>query len=111
MLDYGDVATVAAVLGCGRRTSAHDTVPFALWAAARHLGNYELAFWTTARAGGDVDTTCAIVGGIVASRPGGEPPRTWTERTEALPEWAVAAPSPAVRPPRPTPWDGRGAGG
>ncbi|SEN38180.1 ADP-ribosylglycohydrolase family protein [Actinacidiphila rubida] len=91
MLDYGDVATVAAVLGCGRRTSAHDTVPFALWAAARHLGDYERAFWTTARAGGDVDTTCAIVGGIVAARAGGEPPATWTERTETLPDWAVPA--------------------
>lgn len=91
MLDYGDVATVAAVLGCGRRTSAHDTVPLTLWAAARHLDDYERAFWTTARAGGDVDTTCAIVGGILAARPGGGPPPTWTERTEALPDWAVPA--------------------
>ena len=91
MLDYADVATVAAVLGCGRRTSAHDTVPFTLWSAARHLGQYERAFWTTARAGGDVDTTCAIVGGIVAARPGGEPPNAWTQRTEALPHWAVPA--------------------
>ena len=41
MLDYGDAATVAAVLGCGRRTSAHDTVPFALWSAARGLGDFE----------------------------------------------------------------------
>jgi ADP-ribosylglycohydrolase len=89
LLDYADVATVAAVLGCGRRTSAHDTVPFALWSAARHLGDYERAFWTTARAGGDVDTTCAIVGGIIASRPGGEPPSSWTAWTEALPEWAA----------------------
>jgi ADP-ribosylglycohydrolase len=91
MLDYDDVATVAAVLGCGRRTSALDTVPFALWSAARHLGDYAGAFWTTARAGGDVDTNCAIVGGVVASRPGGEPPATWTGRTEPLPEWAVVA--------------------
>jgi ADP-ribosylglycohydrolase len=91
MLDYADVATVAAVLGCGRRTSAHDTVPFALWAAARHLGDYRQAFWATARAGGDVDTTCAIVGGIVAARPGGEPPATWTERTEGLPDWAMVS--------------------
>jgi ADP-ribosylglycohydrolase len=91
MLDYADVATVAAVLGCGRRTSAHDTVPFALWSAARHLGDYERAFWTTAKAGGDVDTTCAIVGGIVAARPGGEPPAAWTGRTEALPDWATAS--------------------
>ncbi|MBD0740568.1 ADP-ribosylglycohydrolase family protein [Streptomyces sp. CBMA29] len=90
MLDYADVATVAAVLGCGRRTSAHDTVPFALWAAARHLDDYEQAFWATARAGGDVDTTCAIVGGIVASRPGGRPPGEWRERTEVLPAWALS---------------------
>jgi ADP-ribosylglycohydrolase len=74
------------VLGCGRRTSAHDTVPFARWSAARRLGDYERALWTTARAGGDVDTTCAIVGGIIASRPGGEPPAGRTRRTEALPE-------------------------
>jgi ADP-ribosylglycohydrolase len=91
MLDYADVATVAAVLGCGRRTSAHDTVPFTLWAAARHLDDYERAFWTTARAGGDVDTNCAIVGGIIAGRLGGEPPATWTRRTEPLPEWAAVA--------------------
>ncbi|WP_037913884.1 ADP-ribosylglycohydrolase family protein [Actinacidiphila yeochonensis] len=91
MLDYDDVATVAAVLGCGRRTSALDTVPFTLWAAARHLGDYEGAFWATARAGGDVDTTCAIVGGIVAAAPEGGPPAPWTRRTEPLPEWAVAA--------------------
>jgi ADP-ribosylglycohydrolase len=91
MLDYADVATVAAVLGCGRRTSAHDTVPFTLWAAARHADDFERAFWATARAGGDVDTTCAIVGGIVAARPGGAPPPTWTVRTEPLPEWAVTS--------------------
>ncbi|MFF3560420.1 ADP-ribosylglycohydrolase family protein [Streptomyces sp. NPDC002574] len=90
MLDYDDVATVAAVLGCGRRTSAHDTVPFALWAAVRGLGDYERAFWTTARAGGDVDTTCAIVGGIVAARPDGEPPKAWLDRCEPLPEWLPA---------------------
>ncbi|MFF4954800.1 ADP-ribosylglycohydrolase family protein [Streptomyces chattanoogensis] len=88
MLDYADSGTVAAVLGCGRRTSAHDTVPFTLWAAARHLGDYEKAFWATAQAGGDVDTTCAIVGGIVASDPAGAPPRAWLDGTEALPAWA-----------------------
>jgi ADP-ribosylglycohydrolase len=90
MLDYADVATVAAVLGCGRRTSAHDTVPFALWAAARGLGDYRAAFWTTARAGGDVDTTCAIVGGVVAARPDGDPPAEWLERSEPLPRWVPA---------------------
>jgi ADP-ribosylglycohydrolase len=87
MLDYGDAGTVAAVLGCGRRTSAHDTVPFALWSAARALGDYERAFWTTAQVGGDVDTTCAIVGGVLGAGKAGMPPAEWTERTEALPDW------------------------
>ncbi|OKI08003.1 hypothetical protein A6A06_34630 [Streptomyces sp. CB02923] len=86
MLDYGDAGTVAAVLGCGRRTSAHDTVPFTLWAAARHLGDFKQAFWATAQAGGDVDTTCAVVGGIVAAG-GATPPQDWLDRTEPLPGW------------------------
>ncbi|MEU9331906.1 ADP-ribosylglycohydrolase family protein [Streptomyces sp. NPDC048290] len=87
MLDYDDAATVAAVLGCGRRTTAHDTVPFALWSAARALGDYERAFWTTAQVGGDVDTTCAIVGGVLAAGKAGAPPVAWGERVEALPGW------------------------
>ncbi|WP_328320041.1 ADP-ribosylglycohydrolase family protein [Streptomyces sp. NBC_00388] len=87
MLDYDDAGTVAAVLGCGRRTSAHDTVPFALWSAARGLGDFERVFWTTAQVGGDVDTTCAIAGGVVAAAVGGMPPTGWLERTEELPEW------------------------
>ena len=91
MLDYADSGTVAAVLGCGRRTSAHDTVPFTLWAAARHLGDYETAFWSTVQAGGDMDTTCAIVGGIVAAGPGGAPPRAWLDGAEPLPAWAPTA--------------------
>ena len=90
MLDYGDVGTVAAVLGCGRRNTAHDTVPFALWSAARNLGDYAEAFWTTVRAGGDVDTTCAIVGGVVAATAAGAPPAEWLDRTEALPGWTPA---------------------
>ncbi|MEW2514178.1 ADP-ribosylglycohydrolase family protein [Streptomyces sp. NPDC046870] len=87
MLDYADAATVAAVLGCGRRTTAHDTVPFALWSAARSLGDYASAFWTTAQVGGDVDTTCAIVGGVLAAGKAGAPPAEWVRHTEALPDW------------------------
>ncbi len=92
MLDYADAGTVAAVLGCGRRTAAQDTVPFALWSAARALGDYERAFWTTAQVGGDVDTTCAIVGGVIAAGTAGAPPAGWAEQTEAIPEWV---PTPA----------------
>ncbi|WP_424890705.1 ADP-ribosylglycohydrolase family protein [Streptomyces sp. XH2] len=90
MLDYGDATTVAAVLGCGRRTSAHDTVPFALWSAARNLTSYESGFWTTAQVGGDVDTNCAIVGGVVAAGERGTPPADWLRRTEQLPDWLPA---------------------
>ncbi|MFF1544881.1 ADP-ribosylglycohydrolase family protein [Streptomyces sp. NPDC058291] len=87
MLDYADATTVAAVLGSGRRTSAHDTVPFALWSAARALGDYETAFWTTAQVGGDVDTTCAIVGGVLAAGKAGTPPAAWSRQVEELPRW------------------------
>ncbi|MEU9417550.1 ADP-ribosylglycohydrolase family protein [Streptomyces sp. NPDC051000] len=87
MLDYDDATTVAAVLGCGRRTSAHDTVPFALWSAARALDDYERAFWTTAQVGGDVDTTCAIVGGVLGARGDAVLPEAWLSRTEDLPAW------------------------
>lgn len=60
------VATAASVLGNGTRLSAQDTVPFTLWALARHLDSFEDALWTTVSALGDRDTTCAIVGGIAA---------------------------------------------
>jgi len=76
-------------LGNGRHTSAQDTVPFALWVAARNLTDYEQTFWTTASAGGDVDTTCAIVGGIVAAHVGASGlPAHWRASCEPLPAWA-----------------------
>ena len=69
------------ILGSGEKVSAQDTVPFCLWSAAHRLDNYEAALWNTARGLGDVDTTCAIVGGIVAlSAP--EIPETWLKRRE-----------------------------
>ncbi|NYI07220.1 ADP-ribosylglycohydrolase family protein [Allostreptomyces psammosilenae] len=88
LLDQPDVELAAYRLGNGRRVSAADTVPFALWCAARHLDDYPAALWATASAGGDVDTTCAIVGGIVAARVGvaGVPAR-WRAAREPLPDW------------------------
>ncbi|MFH0900962.1 MAG: ADP-ribosylglycohydrolase family protein [Pseudomonadota bacterium] len=69
-------ALAAGKLGSGRRVICSDTVPFALWCAARHLDDYEHAMWSTVSGLGDRDTTCAIVGGIVAVRVGemGLPP-------------------------------------
>jgi ADP-ribosylglycohydrolase len=62
-----DVRTAVAALGNGSRVISADTVPLSIWAAARHLHDFEEAMWTTVAALGDRDTTCAIVGGIVAS--------------------------------------------
>jgi ADP-ribosylglycohydrolase len=60
-------------------------VPFSLWCASRHLDRYEEALWATVSGLGDRDTTCAIVGGIVALRVGAEGlPRDWLARREPL---------------------------
>lgn len=72
-------------LGTGESISAQDTVPYCLWCAAHHLGDYETAMWVTVASLGDRDTTCAIVGGIVALSAGQVPPE-WVERREPLPE-------------------------
>lgn len=60
------VETVISQVGNGRRISCQDTVPFCVWVAANHLDDYRTAIVRTIRAGGDIDTNCAIVGGIVA---------------------------------------------
>ncbi|WP_457029796.1 ADP-ribosylglycohydrolase family protein [Kitasatospora sp. P5_F3] len=96
LLGEPDYRTAAYVLGNGSRTSAADTVPFALWAAARNLADFEAALWETVSAGGDVDTTAAIVGGIVAAHTGSAGiPAAWLAATEPLPAWATAAPGTA----------------
>jgi ADP-ribosylglycohydrolase len=80
--------TAAAVLGTGRLVSAADTVPLALWLAARDLDDYAEAVWSAAEVAEDVDTMCAIVGGIVASRVGVTGiPADWRQSTEPLPPW------------------------
>ncbi|MER8182336.1 ADP-ribosylglycohydrolase family protein [Kitasatospora sp. NPDC094015] len=81
----------AELLGNGERIRASDTVPFALWSAAHHLDSLTDALWTTAEGLGDVDTTCAIVGGTVAARTGSAAvPSAWTLRREPLPDWVHA---------------------
>lgn len=75
----------AARLGSGKRVLSWDTVPFALWCAARHLDDFEEAMWCTVAGLGDRDTTCAIVGGIVALRVGhGGLPAAWLQRREPV---------------------------
>ncbi|WP_354637420.1 ADP-ribosylglycohydrolase family protein [Kitasatospora camelliae] len=93
LLDIDDHHAVAALLGNGSRVTALDTVPFALWTAARHLDDYPQAIWTAISAGGDVDTTAAIVGGIVAARTGTTGiPADWLAAREPLPAWATPPP-------------------
>lgn len=88
------VAEAAYELGNGCRVTAQDTVPFTMWVAATYLDDYPAAITACVEAGGDVDTTAAIVGGVVAAftsvgdRPevNGVPP-TWADAREPLPAW------------------------
>ncbi|HEX4813382.1 MAG TPA: ADP-ribosylglycohydrolase family protein [Nonomuraea sp.] len=92
LLTISDPTLAARMLGNGRQVTAHDTVPLTLWMAARQRHDFEAAMWTTAAAGGDVDTTCAIVGGIIAASEKKHLPPQWTARCEPLPGWAVSPP-------------------
>jgi len=71
-------------LGNGSDVLCRDTVPFVLFSAARSLDSFEHAFWETATGQGDVDTTCAMVGAIVAAA-GAPPPGAWLAQREPLP--------------------------
>jgi ADP-ribosylglycohydrolase len=78
------IVTAVNKLGNGSRVCCDDTVPLCLWIAAHHLGRYEDALWLTVSAQGDMDTNCAIVGGILAAG-GAAIPAAWLARREPLP--------------------------
>lgn len=84
----GSQQFAVSILGNGTEMSAQDTVPFALWCCSHHLDNYAEALWLAVSGGGDRDTICAIVGGVVACFVGanGIPPQ-WLARRESLPLW------------------------
>ena len=89
LLHLADPRSASASLGNGRYISAPDTVPFCLWVVAKHPDDFVDAFWATASVGGDIDTTCSIVGGILGARCGEQGiPAEWSARCEALPDWA-----------------------
>jgi ADP-ribosylglycohydrolase len=78
--------SAARLVGNGIGITCPDTVPFAVWAAAKHLDNYREAIAATASVGGDSDTNCAIVGGIVALSAGRNSlPDDWLLHAEKLP--------------------------
>jgi ADP-ribosylglycohydrolase len=95
-LDLG-VAAAAYELGNGSRVLCQDTVPFAIWAAARFVDNYPAAIRACVTAGGDVDTTAAIVGGIVAAGGAERVPERWIASREPLPAWLTAVLSEPAR--------------
>ncbi|MFC8527337.1 GNAT family N-acetyltransferase [Nocardia sp. NPDC057227] len=101
------VAEAAYELGNGAGVSAQDTVPFTLWTAATFLHDYSAAITACVEAGGDADTTAAIVGGIVAAHTGPRGiPEQWLAAREPLPEWAEQWP-PTLRIRPWTPADGQ----
>jgi ADP-ribosylglycohydrolase len=76
-------SAVARELGNGSQITALDTVPFCLWSAAR-VQEFESAMWYTVGVLGDRDTTCAIVGGILASSESITIPPHWLAARESL---------------------------
>lgn len=91
MTTTASVQFAVSVLGNGVRVSAQDTVPFALWCAGEQLTNFEEAMWLSVSGLGDRDTTCAIVGSIVALYTGVEGiPQEWLNTRERLPDWPLA---------------------
>lgn len=73
---------IARNFGNGSQVSALDTVPFCLWAAKDALlfSNFGNAMKQIESVGGDTDTNCAIVAGIIGNVV--PPPDDWIAATE-----------------------------
>jgi ADP-ribosylglycohydrolase len=78
-------------LGTGQQVATFDTVPFCLWVCATVGSDYEAALWLTAAGRGDVDTTCAIVGGILGAAAVAIPPAWLAVREPLPPEFEITA--------------------
>ncbi|WP_433199356.1 ADP-ribosylglycohydrolase family protein [Dactylosporangium sp. CS-047395] len=82
-----NVQQAASVLGTGERVTAQDTVPYTIWVANRFLGDFTAGIEACCTAGGDIDTTAAITGGILAAHDPALPP-DWVQAREPLPQVA-----------------------
>lgn len=86
-----DARSAGESLGAGEQILASDTVPLAIWVAVHHRHDFERAILETVRAcptpDADVDTLCAMVGGMVAPCCPETIPERWIQATEtyALP--------------------------
>jgi ADP-ribosylglycohydrolase len=79
---YGRIGQDALAKGFARRMEDNR----GYWIAAHRSAGSEEALWETVSGLGDRDTTCAIVGGIVAMKTGrASIPENWLARREALP--------------------------
>jgi hypothetical protein len=77
--------TAVAVLGNGNRVVSSVAIPLCLWIIIRHHKDVGEAMWTSVEAVGDRDTTCAIIGGIMALlQPACGLPVAWIELRAAL---------------------------
>lgn len=86
--DSTTISQAAEHLGNGMDMSAQRTVPFAIWCATMYRHDFEEAIWQSVSAGGDTDTTCAIIGGIVSLVAGYDGiPQDWLDKREPLPSW------------------------
>jgi ADP-ribosylglycohydrolase len=82
------IAALIDLVGNGHEITAQDTVAFCLWCAGEKLDAYDEAVKLAASGQGDIDTVCAIVGGMVACYTGIEGiPKDWLDHREALPGW------------------------
>jgi ADP-ribosylglycohydrolase len=88
------IAEAAQALGNGSGVTAPDTVPLCLWVVAHASRGFEQALWHTVGALGDRDTTCAIVGGLLALTSGPDGiPKHWLQSREVLPIGPIASKS------------------
>lgn len=77
------IGKVIEILGNGTHVTCQDTVPFCCYMVAKALScypkesRYEDAIVETSKGFGDVDTTCAIVGGIIGTV--NPPPEKWAK--------------------------------
>jgi len=89
------VVEAARMLGVGQDILSADTLPFALWVAARHPRDYQQAIAAALTGCGvdndaDADTLLAIVGGVVAASPDACIPQSWLSQREVLPpDWRM----------------------
>jgi ADP-ribosylglycohydrolase len=69
-------------------TTCQHTVPFCLWMVQRSLlfnKSFSTTMWEVAECLGDIDTTCAIVGGILACNKNIKLPQEWISKLEPIP--------------------------